>query len=85
MGTPRWGFQRDLLRLLQPPMRRRADLISERIAPTLADVGRTHSGRPAAEVLAALEDVVIAAGAEPDRRALEEFAKEIEAGGNPFE
>ncbi len=85
MGTPRWALQRDLLRLLQPPMRRRAGLISERIAPALADVGRTHSGRPAAEVLTALEDVVTAAGAEPDRRALEEFAREIEAGGNPFE
>ena len=85
MGTPTWALQRDLLRLLQPPMRRRAGLISERIAPALADVGRTHSGRPAVEVLAALEDVVTAAGAEPDRRALEEFAREIEAGGNPFE
>lgn len=85
MGTPTWALQRDLLRLLQPPMRRRAGLISERIAPALADVGRTHSGRPADETLAALEDVVTAAGAEPDRRALEEFAREIEAGGNPFE
>ena len=85
METPRWGFKRDLLRLLQPPMRRRAGLVSERIAPALADIGRTHSGRPAPEVLAALQGVVIAAGAEPDRRALEEFAREIEAGGNPFE
>ncbi len=85
MGTPRWALQRELLRLLQPPVRRRAGLVSERIAPALADVGRTHSCRPAAEVLAALEEVVTAAGAEPDRRALEEFAREIEAGGNPFE
>lgn len=85
MGTPGWGFQRDLLRLLQPPMRRRAALVSERIAPALAAIGRTHSGRPAAEVLATLEDVVLTAGAEPDRRVLEEFARDIEAGGNPFE
>jgi hypothetical protein len=85
MGTPRWGLQQELLRLLQPLVRRRAGLVSERIAPILADVGRTHSGRPAAEVLAALEEVVTAAGAEPDRRALDEFAREIEAGGNPFE
>ena len=85
MGTPRWGLQQDLMRLLQPPVRRRAGLVSERIAPALADVGRTYSGRPADEVLAALQDVVTAAGAEPDRRALEEFAREIEAGGNPFE
>ncbi len=85
MGTPRWTLQQELLRLLQPLVRRRAGLVSERIAPALADVGRTHSGRPAAEVLAALEEVVTAAGAEPDRRALDEFAREIEAGGNPFE
>jgi len=85
MGTPRWALQRDLLNVLQPPVPRRAALVSERIAPALAEVGRTRSGRPAAEVLAALQDVVTAAGAEPDRRALEEFAREIEAGGNPFE
>lgn len=85
MGTPRSAVQQELLRLLQPLMRRRAELVSERIAPALADVGRSHSGRPAAEVLAALQDVVTAAGAEPDRRALEEFAREIEGGGNPFE
>ncbi len=85
MGTPRWALQQELLRLLQPMVRRRAGLVSERIAPALADVGRTHSGRPAAEVLAALEEIVTAAGAEPDRRALDEFAREIEAGGNPFE
>ena len=85
MGTPRWAVQQELLRLLSPPMRRRASLVSERIAPALADVARTYSGRPAAQVLAALQDVVTAAGAEPDRRALEEFAREIEAGGNPFE
>ena len=85
MGTPRWAVQQELLRLLQPHMRRRAGLVSERIAPALADVGHTHSGRPAADVLAALQDVVTAAGAEPDRRALTEFAREIEAGGNPFE
>jgi hypothetical protein len=85
MARTRSTFQDELLRLLRPPAHRRAAPVSERIAPLLADVARIHAGRPAAEVVAALEDVVTAAGATPDRKALDEFAREIEAGGNPFE
>jgi hypothetical protein len=83
--APRPGLTRELLRLLQPPVRRRAQLLSERIAPALAEVGRTHRGRPAEEVFHALSDVVTAAGGTPDPTALREFAGQIEAGQNPFE
>ncbi|MCU1605078.1 MAG: hypothetical protein JWP46_1543 [Modestobacter sp.] len=83
--VPRSGMQRELLRLLQPPAPRRARLLSERIAPALAEVGRTHRGRPADEVFAALAEVVTAAGGTPDQTALREFAGQIEAGQNPFD
>lgn len=84
MDKARPRVQEELLRLLQPPVRRREDLLSERIAPALADVGRRYAGHPAGEVLAVLEQTVTAAGATPDRRALEQFARDIEAGENPF-
>jgi hypothetical protein len=83
--VPGSGLQRDLLRLLRPPEPRRARLLSERIAPALAEVGRTHRGRPADEVYAALAEVVTAAGGTPDETALREFAGQIEAGLNPFD
>jgi hypothetical protein len=82
---PGSSLTRELLRLLQPPTPRRAGLLSERIAPALADVGRSHEGRPADEVFAALTEVVAAAGGRPDRAALREFAEQIEAGQNPFD
>ena len=84
-GGARSGMTRELLRLLQPVARRRAGLLSERIAPALAEVGRSHRRRPADEVFAALEEVVAAAGGTPDRAALREFAAQIEAGQNPFD
>jgi hypothetical protein len=84
-GIPRSGITRELLRLLQPPTPRRARLLSERIAPALAEVGRTHRGRPADEVFTALAEVVSAAGGTPDATALREFADQIEAGQNPFD
>ncbi len=80
----RTGLQEELLRLLQPPVRRRAALLSERIAPTLAGIGDSMAGRPAEEVLAALEAAVRDAGGTPDGVALREFAAQIEAGENPF-
>ncbi|RBY83600.1 hypothetical protein DQ238_00440 [Geodermatophilus sp. TF02-6] len=80
----RSGLQEELLRFLQPPAPRRARLLSERIAPALAEVGRDLAGRPAQEVLAALDATVRAAGGTPDRAALQEFAEQIEAGENPF-
>ena len=84
--TPRFssGLQRELLKILMPSPRR-AGLVSERIQPRLAEVGRSHAGRPAPEVRAALEQVVRSAGAEPDLAALTEFAEQIEGGENPFE
>jgi hypothetical protein len=82
---PRSGLTRELLRLLQPPTPRRAGLLSERIAPALAEVGRTHAGRPAEEVVDALAAVVTTAGGTPDRAALRKFAAQIEAGQNPFD
>jgi hypothetical protein len=75
---------RELLRLLQPPVRRRARLLSERVAPALAEVGRARAGYPADEVFAELAAVVRAAGGTPDEAALREFADQIEAGQNPF-
>ena len=81
---PESPIQRELLRLLRPPEPRRRLQAAERVRPGLAEVGRTHAGRPAAEVLAALEEVVRGAGAEPDRKALTEFAEAIENGENPF-
>jgi hypothetical protein len=81
---PRSNLQRELLGMLMPHLRRRAGLLSERVAPALAEVGRTHAGRPAEEVFPALEQVVLAAGGTPDRAALREFAEQIEAGTNPF-
>ncbi len=80
----RTGLQEELLRLLQPPVRRRAGLLSERIAPTLAGIGDSMAGRPAEEVFPALEAAVRDAGATPDEAALREFAAQIEAGENPF-
>ena len=51
----------------------------------LSEVADTLSGHPAEESFAAMESVVTAAGGTPDRRALREFAAEIEAGRNPFD
>ena len=72
-------MQEELLRLLWPPAPRRAELLSERVAPTLAGIGDSMAGRPADEVLAALDAAVRDAGGTPDRAALREFAAEIEA------
>jgi hypothetical protein len=83
--TPGSGLQRELLRLLQPWTSRRARLLSEQIAPALAEVGRTHRGRPADEVFGALTEVITAAGGTPDETALREFAGQIESGQNPFD
>jgi hypothetical protein len=41
------GLQEELLRFLQPPVPRRGELVSERVAPTLADIGDTMAGRRA--------------------------------------
>ena len=81
---PRAGLQDELLRLLQPPVRRRTELLSERIAPTLAGIGDSMAGRPADEVLAALDAAIREVGGTPDTAALREFAAQIEAGENPF-
>ena len=81
---PRSNLQQELMGLLMPHVRRRAGLLSERVAPALAEVGRAYAGRPAEEVFPALEQVVLSAGGTPDRTALREFAEQIEAGTNPF-
>ncbi len=81
---PRSGLQEELLRFLQPPVPGRAELVSERVAPTLADIGDDMAGRPADEVLAALDAAVRDAGGTPDRTALRQYAAQIEAGENPF-
>ena len=80
----RQGLQEELLRYLQPPVPRRAELVSERVAPTLAAIGDRMAGRPADEVRTALEAAVREAGGTPDAAALREFAARIEAGDNPF-
>lgn len=80
----RAGLQEELLRYLQPPVPRRAELVSERVAPALAGIGDRMAGRPADEVLPALDAAVRDAGGTPDRAALREFAARIEAGENPF-
>ncbi|MGY1681716.1 hypothetical protein [Geodermatophilus sp. SYSU D01176] len=79
------GLQAELLHLLRPPVRRRASLLSERVAPTLAAIGDALAGRPADEVLAALDAAIRDAGGTPDEAALREFAVQIEAGENPFD
>jgi len=81
---PQSPLQSELLRYLRPPVPRLAAQVSEQAAPRLADVGRSSAGRPAAEVLIALEDAVRSVGGEPDMAALREFAEQIEAGDNPF-
>ncbi len=78
-------LQRELLRLLRPADRRLARQLSEQARPGLAEVGRTHAGRPPAEILAALVEVVRAKGGEPNLAALREFAEEISRGENPFD
>lgn len=78
------ALQRELLAFLRPPVPQLARQVSERARPGLAEVGRSHAHRPAAEIVVALEDVVRSVGGEPDRVALAEFAEQIEAGGNPF-
>ncbi len=80
----RSGLQEELLRFLQPPVPGRAELVSERVAPTLADIGDDMAGRPADEVLAALDAAVRDAGGTPDRTVLRQYAAQIEAGENPF-
>ncbi len=82
--SSRHGLQDELLRWLQPPVRRRGELVSEQVAPTLAGIADRMAGRPADEVLAALDAAVRDAGATPDRAALQQFAAEIQAGDNPF-
>jgi hypothetical protein len=77
-------MQEELLRFLQPPVPQRAELVSERVAPALADIGDAMAGRGAAEVLAALDAAIREAGGTPDTAALREFAAQIEAGENPF-
>jgi hypothetical protein len=77
-------MQDELLRLLQPPVPRRAELLSERVAPTLAGIGDAMAGHGAEEVLAALDAAIREAGGTPDTAALREFAAQIEAGENPF-
>lgn len=83
-GKPRSNLQKELLGMLMPHVPRRAGLLSERVAPALAEVGRVYAGRPAEEVFPAMEQVVLSAGGTPDRAALREFAEQIEAGTNPF-
>ena len=78
------GIQEELLRYLQPPVPRRGELVSERVAPTLADIGDAMAGRGADEVLAALDAAIREAGGTPDPAALREFAVRIEGGENPF-
>ncbi|MGR7027400.1 hypothetical protein [Geodermatophilus sp. URMC 62] len=80
----RSGLQEELLRLLRPPVPRRAELLSERVAPALAAIGDRMAGRPADEVLEVLDAAVRDAGGTPDRAALREFAAQVEAGENPF-
>lgn len=80
----RSGLQDELLHLLQPRVPRRDELVSERVAPALAEIGDGMAGRPAEEVLAALDAAVRDGGATPDGAALREFAAQIEAGENPF-
>jgi hypothetical protein len=77
-------MQEELLRFLQPPVPQRAELVSERVAPALADIGDAMAGRGAEEVLAALDAAIREAGGTPDTAALREFAAQIEAGENPF-
>ena len=81
---PRGGLQSELLHLLQPLARRRAELLSERVAPTLAGIGDEMAGWPADEVLGALDAAIRDAGGTPDAAALAEFAARIEGGENPF-
>ena len=78
------GLQEELLHFLQPPVPRRRELVSERVAPTLADLGDAMAGRSSDEVLAALDAAIREAGGTPDPAALREFAAQIEAGENPF-
>jgi hypothetical protein len=83
-SPPQSPLQRELLRLLRPPVPHLARQVSEQAAPRLAEVGRSHAGRPAAEVLVALEEAVRSVGGEPARAPLAEYAEQIEAGHNPF-
>jgi hypothetical protein len=78
-------LQEELLRLLRPRDPRREEQLSERVRPGLVAVGRTHTGRPVEEIVAALEQVIRTFGGTPDRAALAEFAEQISRGENPFE
>ena len=78
-------LQQELLRLLRPPNPRLRQQLSERVRPGLAEVGRTHAGRPPAEIVIALEEVILSFGGTPSRAALAEFATSIAAGENPFD
>lgn len=80
----RSALQEELLRFLQPPVPQRAGLLSERVAPVLAEIASRLAGRPADEVVVALESAIRDAGGAPDLRALEEFAEQIQTGENPF-
>jgi hypothetical protein len=77
--------QQGLLDLLRPHSRRFAEQPGERARPRLAEIGRTSTGRPVPEIVDALAAAVREVGAEPDLRALNEFARDISEGSNPFE
>lgn len=78
------ALQQELLRLIRPYSRRLAQQPSERIRPELSATARRLAGHPADEVVPALEQVVRSVGATPDMTALAEFARDVEAGRDPF-
>jgi hypothetical protein len=45
---PQSPIQRELVRLLRPPVPQLARQVSEQAAPRLAEVGRSHAGRAGA-------------------------------------
>ena len=79
------ALQQELLRFLRPFSRRIEQQPGERVRPRLAEIGRTHAGRPVEEVVDALEQAIREAGAEPHERAVREFAEQIRQGENPFD
>ena len=66
---------------LREPVRVRIERV---VLNTADDRGEDMAGRPADEVLAALDAAVRQAGATPNGTALREHAAQIEAGENPF-
>jgi hypothetical protein len=78
--VPSKDFQQQLMKAVQPQLKRIEKDLNADLQRRVAKVERTHRGRPESEVLAALEREVRGMGARPNREDLRKVAKGIAEG-----